>query len=170
MPYVVAALIVLGAVLALNLLLTFGVIRRLREHTKILEAAVPGSSITDFSATTVDGVTLTRDRLSGDSEALTVAFLAPECGSCRSLVPELAGWAARQDRERTLVVLDGQVSDPADLVAVLNPVAQVIVERSGTPVASAFKVDAFPSFCVVGEGRVLASFADMSGLRAALGA
>jgi len=167
MSFVVAALVLLGALTMANLLLTLGVVRRLREHTKILDATTTGGAIAEFSATTVDGVPLTREGLAEGPEATTVAFLAPECGSCRSQVPALVEWASAQSRDRTLVVLDALVTDPADLVEALNPVARVIVEKSGL-VAGAFQVSAFPSFCLVGDGRVVASFAEVSDLRAAL--
>ena len=44
MPILIAAVVVVGCLCLLDLLLTFGVIRRLREHTSMLTAAGEDSS------------------------------------------------------------------------------------------------------------------------------
>ncbi|OKI81715.1 hypothetical protein [Micromonospora sp. CB01531] len=171
MPYLIAALLLVGALGALNLLLALGVIRRLREHTKLLDAlyeyvgatrtAAPGEGargpsagdvVGEFTATTVDGLPLAPDLLATPT---VVAFLSPDCGGCREQLPELLDWARGQDRQRVLAVVDGRSGDPADLVEALNPVAQVVVEAVDGPVANAFRVQAYPLFCVLGEGGVL---------------
>jgi hypothetical protein len=61
----------------------------------------------------------------------------------------LLAWATDQYRERVLVVIDGD-SDP--LVDMLAPVALVVVEDTGGPVAQAFRVRSVPAFCVLGTG------------------
>ncbi|MFG1656826.1 hypothetical protein ACGFIY_09895 [Micromonospora chersina] len=171
MPYLIAALLLVGALGALNLLLALGVIRRLREHTKLLDALYeyvgatrtvgPGTDargpsagdvVGDFTATTVDGLPVARDLLAGPT---VVAFLSPDCRGCREQLPELLAWARGQDRQRVLAVVNGRSGDPAELVAALDPVAQVVVETARTPVADAFRVQAYPLFCVLGEGGVL---------------
>lgn len=177
MLFLTAAVVLVGALCLIDLLLTFGVIRRLREHTTTLEDLVQrgptgGQPVAGtvarqdvpvgaFTAWTVDGELLSSDHLASNT---VVVFLAPECDTCREQVPELVRWAADQDRERTLIVLDGQVTDPADLVAALNPVARVIVETAGTPVTEAFGATAFPSFCVVDGGKVTAASLDLARL------
>src|ERR1051325_2181020 len=64
MPYVVAGMVLLGLVGATNLVLTFGVIKRLREHTALLSGGEPrrrprmmveaGESPGEFETTTLD--------------------------------------------------------------------------------------------------------------------
>lgn len=187
-----AAVIVVGALCLTSLFLVFGVIRRLREHTGILEGLVrrggPGGPhaglprladspvvlgdapaldrpVGDFTARTVDGEPVSADLLAAEA---VVVFLAADCASCRTHLPDVVRWAGDQDRRHTLVVIDGQVADPADMVAVLTPVTRVVVESSGTPVTKAFGATAFPSYCQVRDGVVVASSLDLSRLPAAL--
>ncbi|NUW30420.1 hypothetical protein HTZ77_03120 [Nonomuraea sp. SMC257] len=179
MPFLTALVILFVALGIVNLLLTFGVVRRLREHTRVLERLVraggthappeftdlprAGDAVGAFTATTVDGEPVSPERLPGRTVAV---FLAPECGSCRDKVPAIAAWAGDRDREQVLVVLDGQVTDPADMVRALGPVARVVVEKEGTPVADAFHVRSFPAFCVVERGRMTEVGVDFSRLPA----
>jgi hypothetical protein len=169
------AVILLGALCALDLLLTFGVIRRLREHTATLEDLLrrgggapvgpaiagdlpaAGKEVGPFAATTVDGAEISRDLVPADHVAV---FLTSDCPSCKDQVPALRSWAAAQDRERTVVVVDGRLADPAELVEALAPVATVVVESTGIPVTEAYGVHAFPSFAVVAGGRVAYSSLD----------
>ena len=68
MSFLVAAVVLVGLLGLANLLFAFGVIRRLREHTELLNrladtdaAAVmlpAGRTVEDFAATTLDGVTV----------------------------------------------------------------------------------------------------------------
>ncbi len=170
MPYVLAIVVLVGLLCLLDLLLTLAVIRRLREHTKLIDAlyevvgagGLPASSggtavgeiVGEFDAMTVDGSRVTRDLLPGGT---VVAFLSPDCNGCREQLPELVSWAAGQDRSRVLAVVDGRSGDPAHIVTALSPVASVILEDADGPVADAFKVTAFPSFFQVSEGgKVLA--------------
>ena len=59
MPVVLAALVIVGMLCALNLILTLGVIKRLREHAALLAGGPPtiavGEAIGEFSARTVQG-------------------------------------------------------------------------------------------------------------------
>lgn len=168
-----AAVILLGALCALDLLLTFGVVRRLREHTTALEGLhrggapvgppiagdLPalGKEVGPFTATTVDGTPLSRDLLPANHVAV---FLTADCPSCKDQLPGLTSWAAAQDRSRTVVVIDGRLADPAELVAALSPVATVVVESTAIPVTDAYGVHVFPSFAVIADGRVTYSSLD----------
>ncbi|NUW32372.1 TlpA family protein disulfide reductase [Nonomuraea sp. SMC257] len=166
MPYLVAIMVLLGLLCLVNLLLTLGLVRRIKEHTKLIDAlyevvgsgglsgvragAAIGEAVGDFDATTVDGDRVTRDGL---AEGTVVAFLSPDCAGCREQLPELASWAAGQDRSRVVAVVDGREGDVAHLVTTLSPVARVIVEEATPPqVAEAFKLQAFPTFYQVAEG------------------
>ncbi len=89
MPVVLAALVIVGMLCALNLILTLGVIKRLREHAALLAGGPPtiavGEAIGEFSVRTVHGDPLS-DRSLGD-ETL-VAFVSQPASrawrSCRS--------------------------------------------------------------------------------------
>src|SRR5881398_1037800 len=63
MPFVIAAVVIVGVISIVDLLLTYGVVRRLREHTRQLTAlgagataslmAAKGSAVGEFSAAEV---------------------------------------------------------------------------------------------------------------------
>jgi len=165
MPYLIAVVVLVGALCLMNLVLGLAVVRRLREHTKLLDALYEtvdlmggppgtrgklavGEVVGDFDATALDGTRMTRDLL---PEGTVVAFLSADCGGCRDQLPEIASWAAGQDRQRVLAVLDARAGDPEELVTALSPVAQVIMDEK-TAVRAAFAIDAFPTFCQVAEG------------------
>ncbi|GAA3166186.1 TlpA family protein disulfide reductase [Nonomuraea roseoviolacea] len=170
MSYLIAVVALLCALCLVLLLVTLGLVRRIREHTKLLDAlyeqvdlmgplpagAGPavGDVVAEFAATTVDGAPVTRDLL---PDGTVVAFLSPDCAGCHEQLPELASWAAEQDRERVLAVVDGRSGDPGSLVATLTPVAQVVVDDAAAPVGSAFGVRSYPTFFQVATGgRLLA--------------
>lgn len=171
MPYLIAVVVLVGALCLMNLVLALGLVRRLREHTKLLDVLyetidlmggppgprgelATGEVVGDFDATTLDGARVTRDLL---VEGTVVAFLSADCGGCRDQLPEIASWAAGQDRDRIVAVVDARSGDPAELLTTLSPVAQVITEDKATQLLSAFKVQAFPTFCRLAEGgRLLA--------------
>lgn len=171
MPLLIAVVSLLGVLCLLTLVLTLGVIRRLREHTKLMDAlyeavdllgAGPATSLAsldkgelvgDFAATTLDGDPVTRELL---PEGAVVAFLSANCAGCRAQLPEIASWAAGQDRRQVVAVLDSSSGDPEELVTALSPVAQVVVEDD-LAMGNAFGLKVFPTFYQVsGEGRLLA--------------
>lgn len=171
MPFLVTGLAVVGALTLLNLVLTLGVIRRLREHTALLgrssHPAHAGDSPTrpvdalvgDFTATTVEGATVSRATLAGET---VVGFFSPGCEACDKLVPEFVGWAAANvpgGRNHVLAVVEAFPGEEEHHVALLSEVAQVVVERPGAGrVIAAFGVTAFPALCVVdSDGRIVAT-------------
>lgn len=67
MPLIIPALLLIGVLSVLNLLLTYGVIRRLRRHAALIEGGAmsggpsmtllePGTTVGDFAVLTTDGV------------------------------------------------------------------------------------------------------------------
>ncbi|MEV0231398.1 hypothetical protein [Nonomuraea sp. NPDC050786] len=178
MPYLIAVVALVGALCLVDLVLTLGVVRRLREHTKLLDALYeavdlmggpagaggrmsPGDVAAEFEATTVDGTPLTRELL---VDGTVVAFLSPDCSGCHEKLPGFASWAAGQDRSRVLAVIDNRSGDPAEMVTALRAVAQVVVDSA---VSDAFGVQAFPTFLQVATGgRLLAVAPDISRLPA----
>ena len=175
MPYLVAAAVLVGLLAVLNLVLTFGVIRRLREHTSLLSARpqqpdlmLPaGEQAGEFAATTTDGDPVSRDLLAGRT---LVAHLSTTCRPCQEQLPEFLAVAGGfpGGRRQVLAVISssGEEDETASEYAErLAPVARVVVERGRGPVAAAFGVRGFPSFAVVEDrGRVVASNVDLTGL------
>lgn len=174
MPYLIAGLLLVGALCLMNMALTFGIIRRIREYTKLLDAlyefvgttrALPGDAtggpavgdvVGEFYATTVDGTPVSRELLPNGT---AVAFLSPDCRGCREQLPDIASWAQNQDPQRVLVVVDGRAGDPAAMVSALKSVAQVVVDDPKAPVSDAFRVQSYPIFCAVADGGRLTAVA-----------
>jgi hypothetical protein len=162
---VLAVVILLSIVTCLNLLLTFGVIRRLRVHTEILRTGgsgaardadimLPaGSRPTPFAAaTTTAGEPLTSDDLRG----ALVGFFSHTCDGCRQQLPEFVRLAQSLGREQVVtVVVDGDAEANRATLAALEPVARVVTEPHGGPLQRAFAVLGFPAMGVLdAEGRV----------------
>lgn len=175
MIYLTAAVIVVGALCVLDLLLTVGVLRRLREHGERLAGLPPQSSteslmaqalksagdrIEDFTTTTVDGREVSRARLSGHT---LVGFFSTYCEPCRDSVRPFAELVARRAGgwDQALAVVVGEPADAVDFVAGFGEGARVIVERETAdpgPVVNAFSVMGYPVYCMVDElGVVLAT-------------
>jgi thiol-disulfide isomerase/thioredoxin len=171
--YLIAVVALLSALCLVGLVLILAVVRRLREHTKLLDALYEmvgmmgapigeagglavGDVVGDFDATTLDGTRVTRDLL---PDGTVVAFLSPDCPSCREQIPEIGSWVADEDRPRVLVVVDSRSGDPAHLVTTLPPMTQVIVDDRTAPVADVFGVRAFPAFFQVAAGGELLAMA-----------
>ena len=168
MAVVVASLVLLAVVSGFNLLLTFGLVRRLKAHTTLLSLLVDtdkllpvGGSIPEFSATTPDGAPFDRDRLDGPA---ALAFLSVDCPHCRTSLPEFVAYVqgGNYPPEKVLAVVcaddDAASLGAADMVAALAPVANLVREPlAGGPVSQAFGVQVFPTFYLTGPGGVLAA-------------
>jgi hypothetical protein len=166
---VTVLVVVLGLFSLVNLLFTAGVVRRLREHTTILDALAGeppvvtrpvGTAVDAFTTTAVDGTAVARDRLAG---LTLVGFLSPRCGPCHERLPEFLDRAGEMPggRDRVLAVVVGERDDASEMVATLAAVAVVAVERPGGGLARAFGVTGFPAFALVdADGVVKASGTD----------
>jgi thiol-disulfide isomerase/thioredoxin len=167
-PYLVAGMLLVGGLCLLDLVLTLGVIRRLRVHTELLSRRGPGgqpppmipagSTAGDFTTTTVDGETVSRAGL----EAQTlVGFFTPHCGACKERLPDFVASAAAAPggRDRVLAVIVGSVEDAAEYRDELSAVARVVIEEGSTgSIVGALQVTAYPTFVVLdGDATVLAS-------------
>lgn len=171
MPAAVVSLVaVVGVICLLDLLLTFGVIRRLREHTETIStlqaASTPpgmlaeGETAGEFEAVTTTGEVISRDTLAGNT---LVGVFSPDCPACAERLPGFLRLAAafRGGRDRVLAVIADMGGDPETYRERLEPVARVVIEPQGTGINEALRVRAFPSFGVLdGSGTVLASGLD----------
>ncbi|MEV5707125.1 TlpA disulfide reductase family protein [Actinoallomurus sp. NPDC052274] len=154
MPYLAAAVVLVGLLCVLNLLLTLSLIRRLREqgaaqprHAGPPTVLKPGSEVGDFATTTVDDEPVSRADLIG-----LVGFFSAGCEPCHELAPRFAGLATGLPR---LAVVTG---DDPELVAVLSPAARVVVEGYDGVVSGAFQNTWTPSLYLIdGEHRVVAT-------------
>ncbi|MFI7443037.1 TlpA disulfide reductase family protein [Nonomuraea indica] len=175
MAYLVALMVLIGLLSALNLLLSVGVIRRLREHSVELatlrsggttsdrgllplgDVALPdGSPIGEFAAVTVDGESVT---LGGLGDRPLVGFFSPSCTPCKEQLSAFVEFAASRPggRDTRLAIVVGTSEESAETVERLSPVTTVVVESEGGPIQKAFGVTGFPAFILSTDGLVAAS-------------
>ncbi|MFD2417284.1 TlpA family protein disulfide reductase [Amycolatopsis pigmentata] len=155
MTVLVAAVILIGLLCGLDLLLTLGVVKRLRQHTELLSGGAGVVSTTDlavgdpvgaFQTSTVDGERLDDRTLAGTS---VVAFFSPDCGPCKEKMPKFVEFAATMPRDRVLAVVAATPEEAAPAVAALAPVARVVVEGPDGPLGAAFQVNGYPTILAV---------------------
>ena len=166
MPFLTALVALIGAVCLLDLVLTLGVMRKLREHAAVLarsaaEAERPpmlaaGAVAAPFEAVDTAGEPVSRDALTGRT---LVGFFSPSCNACTEQMPGFLTDAAAfpGGRDRVLAVI--AASEGEDTSAYrdrLGTAARVVVEPHQTGIAKALGVRGLPTFCVLdGTGRVL---------------
>jgi thiol-disulfide isomerase/thioredoxin len=165
MPYLSAAVVMVGILAIVNLVLSYGIIRRLRQHAAQLSTrsgadsiiAPAGTTVGAFATTTTEGERLTDSQLPADT---LVGFFAPGCPPCRERLPEFVAHAATAgSRYHVLAVVVGrETSEATEYVAAIEPVGRVVVEPNLGAVATAFAVNGFPTWCRVdGNGRITAT-------------
>ncbi|GAB3715119.1 hypothetical protein GCM10027598_23820 [Amycolatopsis oliviviridis] len=167
MGILIAVLVLVGVLLVLDLVLTFGVIKRLRTHSELigraLENRVPagpvmvaeGNLVADFTARTVDGAEVSRSGFTGQT---LVGFFAVECDTCIDKLPDFVEHAKDHPRDHVLAVVQGDTAGAAEFTARLAPVARVVVEPVGGVVSKAFEVRGTPVVAMLGPGgRVVAA-------------
>jgi hypothetical protein len=136
MPYLVAAVVLLGVLCLVNLLFTLGILRRLRTQTTWtpdpMFALSPGATVGEFSA-----ITTTGEPVSSDSVAGLVGFFSAGCAACHEVLPHFTERATQMPHDSVLAVVGG---DDEETVRALTPVARVVVaDLDGGPVARAFQ-------------------------------
>lgn len=180
MAVLVAAVVVVGLLGLVNLLFSFGVIRRLRVHTEILDSLSQrgpggeplavmleaGSTIADFDSDTVAGERVSRDDLVGTT---LVGVFSPGCSGCEAQLGRFVEYAAAHPggRGHTLAVVVGEEANSASYVEQLGPVARVVRESPDGPVSKALAVRGFPAFALVDGDRVRVSGVDVGALSSA---
>lgn len=154
MPYLVAAVVLVGVIAVLDLLLTVALARRLKEpdaarsgHSGPPVALGPGSRPAAFAASTTDGEPVSDGTLPG-----LVAFFSAGCDPCHAQAPRVAEHARSVGRENVLAVIAG--TDP-DLVATLQPDVRLVVEDHGGPVSTAFQNEWTPALYLMGDDRTV---------------
>jgi hypothetical protein len=175
--FLIALVVLVGTVAVLNLILTVGVIRRLRDHSEKLanlhgfgEPAPPvmigaGERVGDFAATTSDGEPVSRELLSGRT---LVGVLSPSCDACKERLPAFVATARSfpGGRGQVLAVLAGEWDEMEEYRQELAPVARMVIEPPmDGPISTALKVQGFPTFAVLDPtGTVVASGLDVNQL------
>jgi hypothetical protein len=148
MPYLVAAVMLLGVLCIVNLLFTLGILRRLRTRATWtpgpMFALSPGSTIGECIATTITGEPVSRDTLAG-----LVGFFSAGCEACHEVLPQFMERAAQMPHGSVLAVVGG---DDEETVRALAPVARVVVaDLDGGPVARAFQNTLTPALYLLDD-------------------
>jgi thiol-disulfide isomerase/thioredoxin len=156
-PYVVAALVLVGGLALLNLLVTYGLIRRVREQAVMLNDLVgglapaadgeldrpAGGPVAPFRAEALVGTAV--DAGWFDRPTL-VGFFSPGCRPCAELIPRFVAAAATT---RALAVVDPAPVDDGEYRRALTGHATVVAGEQARAVVAAFGVRAFPAACTV---------------------
>lgn len=164
MAALVAAVVLLGVLCIVNAVFCLGIVRRLREHTELLNKMSSkgsdllrpaGELVDDFETSTVDGRPVSRGSLAGPT---LVAFFSPGCAPCKEELPKFVALAGAHPggRAQVLAVLaggDDSVATP--MAATLADVAQVVREEESGPVQEAFDLRGYPAFAVLEQDGVI---------------
>jgi hypothetical protein len=175
-PALIAAVVIVGLLCLIDLLLTFGVIRRLREHTELLRdrdhpitmspviGLSAGQTPAAFTVATADGT------VTGPAGLRLVGFFSAGCSACPERVAPFAGYARSHQLavdEVLAVILVGDSGEPPSYLNAVAEVAQVSVQPFDCPAAQAFAVAGYPAFCLLdADGAVLSSGFDPAELPA----
>ncbi|MCM6771892.1 TlpA family protein disulfide reductase [Nocardia sp. CDC159] len=158
MNFLIFGVVLVGALCILNLILTVGVIARLREHTDLLsnrgEAPIIGigEQVGEFETATVDGEPLRTDLLADET---LVAFFSPTCAPCQAKLPKFVehARATAAGTPRPVAVVVGAPEEATEFVAALRPVSRVVLDGTDGTMAAAFQAHAFPTLVKVGPGK-----------------
>jgi peroxiredoxin len=160
--FLTGAVVLLTGISLVHLLLTVGLVRRIREHEvrlAALAADLPdamtmrvGERVPDFETRATDGEPVRR---AGLTEPALFGFFSPQCDACTERVPEFRRAAAAHGGPVVAVV----VADGGDVETLATALAftRVVVEEPGGPVTGAFGVRGFPAFAYVDADGVLRS-------------
>ncbi|WP_128817203.1 hypothetical protein [Streptomyces sp. S063] len=158
MTFVVAALVLVGALCVFDLLLTFAVLRRLREHTAELERLAGRPSFTPYDPGVLVGRALPESVAAHAPEL--VAFFDAQCDTCHEHAP---GFAARARGRTALAVVSGEGRRAAELAAHVADDAVVLRDDVAADVVGAVGIEAFPTFLAVGpDGVVVRAHTDLA--------
>lgn len=164
LAFLTVAVVFVGVLCLGVLLLTVGVIRRLRQHSEwfanmanlsTLAGVAPqpraGAVIGEFEAVDTGGRRLTRDLL----ETGTLAgFFTLGCAPCKALLPSFVDYAKSLAGESgsvvAVVAAPAESAERDEMVALLSTVARVVVEPPRGPASTAFGISGFPTLVLVG--------------------
>lgn len=168
MSYLAGAVAVVGLISAVNLVLMFALVRRVREHGQRL-AKLPryrpplprlpaGTKVSDFSTVSLDGETRSLADLVGARSL--VGFFSPGCLACHEQLPEFLKYAKTipGGPGQVLAVVTGAEKPAMEFAIGLDGTVPVVIENLQGPTATAFSVSGLPSFYLLdAEGRVESS-------------
>ncbi|MDX8031928.1 hypothetical protein SK803_17015 [Lentzea sp. BCCO 10_0856] len=168
MSVLTAAVVVVGILCVLDLLLSFGIIRRLRAQNEALRDLREKQAATEPDIMAPAGSAISLSDVDAadpvDVSGALVGFFSPNCEPCKERVPQFIEYATGH-RGKVIAIAAGDPDEVADMVVRLGEVAEVVVEEMGGPLHTAFGTTGYPAVCLVdGDSTVVASGWEMSAL------
>ncbi len=158
MPFLIAAVVLVGMLCLVDLLLTFAVLRRLREHTTELERLAGGPRTLPFDPSFLIGRTLPDTATRAAPSPRLVGFFDADCGSCHEHAPK---FAAEARPGTSLAFVTGAGRQVQNLVDVVGRVSAVVVAEEAAAVAADLGIQVFPMFLLVdADGRIVRADTD----------
>jgi thiol-disulfide isomerase/thioredoxin len=169
----VAIVVLLSVLVVANMLLTWGMVRRLRVlqeqvaaggHPSPENGLHPGDPAPDFTALTPAGDTVTRDEVvSGET---VLVFMSPHCEACEEHLPTVRELGRVVGGPAALAVVDGTREESGHLLDGLQGAVPVLfAPRGASDLFDRYQVVTFPSSYVVGaDGRITGSHLDLHAL------
>lgn len=163
----IISLISLWVVVLLNLLLTLGLARRIRNTAfPLMESLKIGQKAPNFSALTLQGSTITLADYAGHAAAFV--FVSPHCAPCREELPhlrDLAPKAGGYGAELVLVSDEGEETTRPFVEGTVDGLTVLVAPRDRNPLFRDYKVPGTPSFYLLDEhGKVQATGIGVSDL------
>jgi peroxiredoxin len=150
----------LWVVVLLNLLLTLGLARRIRNAAfPVMESLKVGQKAPSFSAQTLQGQTMTLADYA--DRATAFLFVSPHCTPCRDelphlreLLPKAKNWGA----ELVLVSDEGEETTRPFVEETVDGLTVLVAPRDRNPLITDYKVPGTPSFYLLdAHGKVEAA-------------
>ncbi|MEV0228233.1 hypothetical protein [Nonomuraea sp. NPDC050786] len=161
MPFLIAAVVLVGVLCLIDLVLTLAVVRRLREHTAELERLAGRPALMPYDPGVLVGRTLPHD-VAG---ARLVGFFDVGCDTCHERAPQFAVEAKDQT---ALAIVAGDAGAAGDLIEMVGGVANVVTGDDALRIVHALGIEAFPTFLRAdADGRIVAAHTDLDDLAAA---
>ncbi|MFI8258058.1 TlpA family protein disulfide reductase [Streptomyces filamentosus] len=150
-----SAVALLGALTVLNLVLTYGLVRRVgalgpARPPGPIDAGSVGATAGEFEVRATDGTGVSRGDL---PDGALVGFFSPGCEPCTELLPRFAS-AVRELRlppARVLAVVAPGTEDPGPYTRALEGIARVVTGEEAVVVAEAFGITGYPVVCRLGS-------------------
>ncbi|WP_069767011.1 hypothetical protein [Streptomyces sp. LUP30] len=168
MSYVIALTALFGALCVLNIMLTVGVLRRLREIEERTAYSgldltpgpldvmlAVGEQVGEFTTVTTEGEHLS-DAFLSDGHTV-VGIFAHGCGKCDERLPEFVSFVRAHgiSRERVLALMVGTPEQVEAKRALAEPVSTVVIEELDGPVSLALAARVYPALAVIGPDKVV---------------
>lgn len=151
--------ILLWVLVLLNLLLTLGLARRLRNAFPKVEMLKAGQPAPDFISLTLKGETVTLATYA--RRPVAFVFVSPDCKPCREELPRLAGLRPQAEQFGVELVLVSDADEDKTLSfveGIAEGLPVPVAPRARTSFLMDYKAMGTPSYCLLdAQGRVRAA-------------